>query len=228
MTTDKDLKRLVRARMKKTGEAYTTARAQVTRRKPAAPAPSATHTPGDYATLAGISEAAIRKNTGCGWERWVKTLDHHGASAMSHREIAELVRTKYGTGDWWTQYVTVGYERIKGLRERGQRRDGTYEVNKSRTISVPVKKLFDACSDASARHKWLGEPGVTVRTATSPKSMRLSWHDGTAVVLGFTPKGESKSSVSVQHMKIPAKAAAEQLKTYWSAKLDALAALLAK
>ena len=34
--------------------------------------------------------------------------------------IAEYVHTKYKVADWWTQTVTVGYERIKGLRARGQ------------------------------------------------------------------------------------------------------------
>jgi hypothetical protein len=229
MTANKDLKRLVRARMKKTGEAYTTARAQLTRKKakasaaePVAPSPS------DYATLAGISDDVIKKNTGCGWEKWVRSLDYHGAATLPHREIAEIVRTKYKVGDWWTQYVTVGYERIKGLRERGQRRDGTYEVSKSRTVDVSVKELFEACINASARRKWLDETGVTVRTATPPKSMRIRWHDGTIVVLGFTPKGEKKSSVSVQHSKLPSKAIADELKAYWARRLDALVELLTK
>ena len=87
MPTQKDLKRLVRARMHKTGEAYTSARAHVlakprtnnSRPSPATapvvevadvvtPAPS----PKDYAKLAGMSDAVIKKNTGCDWAKWVK------------------------------------------------------------------------------------------------------------------------------------------------------------
>ncbi len=68
MPRNKDLKRLVRARMKKTGEAYTAARAQITRKSPAkvvAPADvsSATATesvptpkPKEFATLAGLPD----------------------------------------------------------------------------------------------------------------------------------------------------------------------------
>src|SRR6185369_17849812 len=133
MTRNKDLKRLVRARMKKTGEAYTSARAQITRKSSSTPNPKI-----DYAKLAGMSDAVIKERTGCTWERWVKALDNKGADKMSHRDIATLVSEKYKVPSWWTQTVTVGYERIKGLRARGQRRDGSYETSKSRTFDVPV------------------------------------------------------------------------------------------
>ena len=233
MTQNKDLKRIVRARMKKTGEAYTAARAQVTRKSsakapaattPAAPAPS----PKDYARLAGMSDAVIKKNTGCAWDKWVKSLDYHGAEQMSHRDIAALVSEKYKVADWWTQSVTVGYERIKGLRARGQRRDGSYEASKSRTFNVPVATLFDAWADARVRRRWLDGATVKVRTATAPKSMRLGWNDGSIIAVGFIAKGTAKSSVAVQHTKLPNREAADHLKKYWSDRMDALAAVLAQ
>ncbi|CAN5701216.1 hypothetical protein BH23GEM1_BH23GEM1_01270 [soil metagenome] len=51
--------------------------------------------------------------------------------------------------------MTVGYERINGLRARGQRRDGSYEASKSRTFNVPVARLFDAWANPALRKKWL-------------------------------------------------------------------------
>src|SRR4051812_30391687 len=134
MPRQKDLKRLVRARMQKTGEAYTAARANITKKSPAKI---------DYARLAGMSDVKVKEKTGRTWKRWVRTLDHHGAEKLSHREIAELVGKRYKVPDWWTQTVTVGYERIKGLRARGQRRDGSFETSKSRTFDVPVSQLFE-------------------------------------------------------------------------------------
>ena len=228
MTRNKDLKRLVRTRMKKTGEAYTTARAQITRkpaarkRTVAAAAPAATADPKDYATLAGMSDAVIKQKTGCNWVRWVTALDYHGAEKMSHGEIARLVNEKYKIDGWWSQSVTVGYERIKGLRERGQRRDGTYEASKSRTFNVPVTELFEASKDPKLRKRWLGDETVKVRTATAPRTMRLGWSDGTIVAVGFTPKGAKKSSVAVQHTKLRDRESAERLKQYWSERFDAL------
>jgi hypothetical protein len=225
MPRQKDLKRLVRARMHKTGEAYTAARAQVLakpRAKPkSAPAP-------DYATIAGMSNAAIKQKTGCSWERWVRSLDYHGAASMSHRDIAKLVSTKYKVDSWWTQTVAVGYERIKGLRARGQQRDGTFRASKSRTFNVPVSTLFDAWMDAGVRKRWLNGANVRVRTATASKSIRLDWTDGSIIAIGFTSKGKSKSSVALEHSKLADRDAATAIKEYWSERLDALGEVLAQ
>ena len=235
MTENKDLKRLVRARMKKTGEAYTTARAQVTR-KPAtkkraastraSDAPVSASHPREYAAIAGMSDAAIKEKTGCTWATWVKSLDYYGAETMSHREIADLVHEKWNVEGWWSQSVTVGYERIKGLRAHGQRRDGSYEATKSRTYNVPVMKLFDAWADSKIRRTWLGENGVKLRTATAPKWVRLGWSDGGIVAAGFTAKGKDKSAVSVQHTKLADRESAQRFKEYWSERLDALGEML--
>jgi hypothetical protein len=145
---------------------------------------------------------------------------------MPHREIAALVSEKYKVADWWAQAVTVGYERIRGLRARGQRRDGSYEATKSRTFNVPVKTLYDAWADSRSRAKWLTGAAVKLRTATSPKSMRLGFHDGTIVAVGFMSKGAGKSVVAVQHEKLPDRETANRLKTFWSERLDALGEIL--
>jgi hypothetical protein len=239
MPRNKDLKRLVRARMKKTGEAYTSARSKVilkSRTNSVArsasgsdhrPASVSAEKPKDYAALAGMSDQALKAKTGCTWERWVRALDHHGAEQMSHRDIAALVHTKYKITGWWSQAVTVGYERIKGLRAKGQRRDGSYEASKSRTFNVPVSTLFDAWADAAVRRRWLNGTAVKVRTATAPKSMRLDWADRSIISVWFTAKGKSKSAVAVQHTKLPDRETADRLKRYWSERLVALGEVLA-
>ena len=233
MPTNKDLKRLVRARMKKTGEAYTAARSHITKtpkRKtastPARDSARAETKPADFAALAGMSDEKVKAKTGCTWERWVYALDRRGAGQMSHGQIATLVNEKYKVDGWWSQMVTVGYERIKGLRARGQRLDGTYEASKSRTFNVPLKALYDAWADASLRRRWLDGESVKVRTATAPKTMRLGWTDGSIVAVGFVPKGKGKSSVALAHTKLPDRATADRLKQYWSDRLDALGEVL--
>jgi len=231
MPRNKDLKRLVRARMKKTGEAYTSARAQILRKSKRsqsvrAPAVAVAPSKQDYAGLAGMSDASIKAKTGCNWERWVKALDRWGADKKSHRDIATMVSKTWKLDGWWAQTVTVGYERIKGLRARGQRRDGSYEATKSRTFDVPVENLFDAWANKSVRDRWLGDTTVKVRTATAPKSIRLGLGDGSILAIGFLPKGKSRSSVAVSQNKLPDKETATRLKQYWSEKLDALGGVL--
>ena len=156
MPANKDFKRLVRGRMQKTGESYTAARAHLLKQKPAAApasARSSTARPAtvDYAKLAGRSDAILKEKTGCTWERWVKALDYAQAYTWTHREIAKHVHEKYKVPGWWAQAVTVGYERIKGLRAVGQRRDGSFEANKSRTFAVPLVRLYRAFHDARTR-----------------------------------------------------------------------------
>lgn len=234
MPINKDFKRLVRGRMRKTGESYTSARANLLRKGAAKqPAPSASsasspsRAPAEYARIAGMSDEAVKAKTGCNWERWVWALDRVKANQWPHGEIAEYVCEKYQIDGWWAQMVTVGYERIRGLRERGQRRSGEYEATKSRTVPVSLTKLFRAFSLPRLRSQWL--PGVTVvvRKATPNRSIRLTWEDGTSVEGWFTSKERSKAQVQVQHRKLPGKEAAHRMKVYWTQRLDALAELVA-
>ena len=234
MPTQKDLKRLVRARMKKTGEAYTTARKQILtkRTSPKSAAAASARAPkspvlvaSDYADIAGMSDAVLKEKTGCTWDAWVGALDYHGAAEMEHRDIAKLVAEKFKIGPWWTQTVTVGYERIKGLRTRGQQRDGTFGATKSRTYNVPVETLFDAWMNPRTRNRWLNAK-VRVRVATSPKSMRLDWPDGGIIAVGFTSKGAAKSSVALEHSNLPDRDAATRVKEEWADRLDALGDVL--
>ncbi|MFL6247783.1 MAG: hypothetical protein ACJ74H_17295 [Thermoanaerobaculia bacterium] len=211
MPNQKDLKKIVRARMEKTGEAYTAARLHIVSKKP------------DYAAIAGMSDAAVKKATGRDWTQWVKTLDAERANEKPHREIARYV-SSIGTPDWWSQMVTVGYERIRGLREKGQRRGGEYEANKSRTFAVPVAKLFEMFAKAPKRKRWL-PMAMKVRTSNPNKTIRGSFDDGTLVQFYFVDKG-SKSTVAVQHQKLAGKDASNASKKLWAERLDALAELL--
>jgi hypothetical protein len=222
MTRNKDQKRLIRSRMRKTGESYTSARAQILS-KPAPHAPQLSAPA--MAELAGIADSTIKNRTGRTWAEWVRALDADNAAARPHGEIAQLVRRKHGVGDWWTQSVTVGYERIKGLRERGQRRGGAFEASKSKTFNYSPAVVFRAWSDAATRRKWLGVD-ATIRTATAPKTIRLTWPDGTIVIGYLTPKGPDKTQLAVTHTKLATKAVADATKSDWAARLSALGALL--
>jgi uncharacterized protein YndB with AHSA1/START domain len=233
MTRDKDRKRIIRNRMKNTGESYTAARRQVLARavkRTSPPRPAAnvetSRTARSHAPV--TSDEAIKRQTGYSWDAWVGMLDAEGAAAMAHRDIARLVHQKYGVADWWSQAVTVGYERLKGRREPGQRLNGAYEVSKSKTFNVPVAALFDAFADNSTRRRWLDGINATIRTATAPKSMRLQWPDGTIVALWFAGKGDGKSTVALAHTKLTSRADLEKARADWGARLDRLSRLLAR
>lgn len=217
MTKNADFKRLVRARMQKTGESYAAARAQMLD----APPPL----PDEYAELAGMSDAAVQRRTGQTWPEWVAALDAAGAGSLDHAAIAVHVREQWpDIGGWWAQTVTVAYERIRGRREVGQMSSGAFAANKSRTFPVSVAVLYAAFAD-EVRDAWMGEPAV-VRTATENRSMRLTWPDGTVVSAWFTEKGPDKSSVAIQHEKLDGEARRQLEKEQWGERLDQLGATL--
>lgn len=221
MPANKDFKRLVRARMQKTGEPYTAARVHLLKTKPFAAAP-------DYATVAGKSDTILKEKTGRTWNSWVAILDRTEAYTWPHRDIAKYLRGEYQLPGWWAQMVTVGYERIKGLRAIGQRRDGSFEASKSKTIAVPLARLYGAFHNSRIRARWLPKIRLTIRSTTPEKSMRIAWPDGTRLEVGFTAKGTAKSQVALAHGKLPDRNTAAELKRYWTDRLAALEEVLTR
>lgn len=219
MTRQQSFKRKVRARMERTGESYTAARRQLIAagERPAADPP-------EFEPL--VSEDAVRRATGRGWDQWFALLDDWGATARPHREIARWLGDEHGVDGWWSQSVTVMYERARGLRAPGQRPDG-WEVSASKTVAVPVERLFEGFSDEALRERWLPGAELSLRTATAPRSARYDWEDGsTRVVVGFEAKGESKSTIAIVHQKLPDAETAEEMKAYWRERVLALKVML--
>ena len=205
MTRQKSFKRLVRARMDKTGESYTAARAMLLAAAEEAP-PLAT------------SDERIRERTGRGWEEWFDLLDEWGAAALSHRDIARRVAAELGIDPlaWNAQAITMSFERSRGLRAVGQRADG-FAITAQKTVAVPVERLFDAFADDRLRE----------RTATRPRSARFDWDGGDSRVnVTFAAKSDASSLVAVEHARLADAGEAERMKAYWRERLTALKAEL--
>jgi Domain of unknown function (DUF4287) len=217
MTRQKSFKRLVRARMDKTGESYTSARAALL----TAAEPDATESP-----ALTMSDDAIRERTGRGWEDWFDLLDEWGATERSHKEIATWLREEHDTGGWNSQSITVSYERARGLRAVGEHADG-FTVTASKTIDVPIDTLYDAFIDVEQRRRWLPDAELHERTATRPKSARFDWGDTTTrVVVGFESKANGKSVAALAHEKLPDAAEAERMKAFWRERVAVLKEVL--
>ncbi len=150
------------------------------------------------------SGQAVRRSTGRDRDEWFAQLDAWGTAGRTHGEIAAWIMNEHGVDNWWAQTLTVDYEQARGLRPPGGSRDGTFAISASKTVSVPVKRLFEAFGDAELRERWL--PGAVLR--------------------GFTAKGRGKSQVALQHEPLPDARAAEKAKAYWRERLAALKTLL--
>lgn len=173
------------------------------------------------------SGEAVRRATGRERDDWFGLLDAWGAADRAHGEIAAWLMGEHGVDNWWSQTLTVDYEQARGLRAPGGRRDGMFEVSASKTVAVPVERLFAAFVDAELRERWL--PGAELRERTSQpgRSARFDWEDGgTRIVVGFSAKGEHKSHAAVLHERLPDAEAAATAKAYWRERMAALKALL--
>jgi|SRR5215218_2357828 hypothetical protein len=213
MPTQRSFKRLVRARMEKTGESYTAARARLL----AAEEPKATEGP-----ALSMSDDAIRAKTGRGWEGWFDLLDDWGAADRPRAEAVRWLADAHAIEGWNAQAVTVNYERARGLRAVGEHADG-FTVTASKTVAVPVDRLYEAFVDADVRARWLPAAQLSVRTTSRPRSARFDWgDDGTRVVVAFIAKGEAKSTAALAHERLPDARAAERMKAFWRDGVSAL------
>ena len=219
MTRQKTFKRKVRARMQKTGESYTAARRRLIAAGERPEAEAAEFEP-------PMSDDAIRERTGRGWDEWFTLLDAWEAASRPHPDVARWLRDEHGVDGWSAQSVTVGYERARGLRAPGQRPDG-WSVTASKTVAVPVERLYAAFGDDGLRERWLPGAELHVRTASPPKSARYDWEDGsTRVIVGFYAKGDGRSQVALEHARLPDADTAEEMKSWWRERVGALKEML--
>jgi hypothetical protein len=173
------------------------------------------------------SDEAVLGATGRSYEDWFRLLDEAGMAARRHGEIASALSDHHGVDSWWAQTVTVGYERARGLRPAHGGRDGLFSVSASKTVGVPVERLFEAFTEDDLRARWLPEGGLRERTSQPGRSARFDWGDGqTRVNVGFHPKGAARTQVAVAHERIADAETAEQTRQRWRERLNALKALL--
>ena len=218
MTTQKTFKHRVRTRMAKTGESYTAARRQLIAK---GDQPEAAPT---YEPL--WSDERVTEATGRGWDAWFALIDAWDGAHRTHPEIASRLVAEHGVTGWYAQSITVGYERARGLRAPGQHADG-WSVTATKTIGVPVERLFAAFEDDALREEWLPGAELRLRTARPSKSARYDWEEGSSRVdVGFDDLGETKSRVAIQHARLPDGETAEEMKTWWRGRVSALKTLL--
>ena len=218
MTTQKLFKRRVRARMANTGERYTAARRQV--------APVREQLETDRARLASARELAsdekLTEATGKDWQAWIAILDGWGAREHRHAEIVAYLRSDHAVPAWWTQTITNGYERARGLRAKHQQADG-FTIYASKTIAVPLDTLFDAFVDEPSRARWLADGQMSLRSSQRGKVARFDWANGrTRILVTFEAKGPAKATAHVSHERLPDADAAEAAKAAWKKRLAAL------
>jgi hypothetical protein len=244
MTKARKLKKIIRERSAKTGERYTAARRQVllARDKRATP-PVATAAPvRRSAPRTGISDPAVAKKTGHGFDHWFAVLDAFDVASKGHTAAAAHLHSIHGVPGWHAQMISVAYERARGIRAVNQASSGRFQVSVSKTMGASVAAVAAAIGDARRRGQWLkgADPDlrralnaafggakpkqVTLKNANSGR-LRYAWGGAVEIRITGKPKGGG-CSVVADNMALKDAGHVERRRAAWRVALDALKAHL--
>lgn len=218
MTKQESFKRAVRARMTKTGEKYGAARRALIagQAQPWVEEPE-------------TSDEAVKAGTGRTWDEWCAIIDEWPERADGHAAMARRMGDEHLENGWWAQTVIVGYERIRGLRTKYLRADGTFAGSVTRTIDVDPAELRADLFDPARQAAIVGGGPTTggaadpaalqVELRSRPSSKRVRWaidpdHGSPEFSIEARPDGRVR--VSIQHESLPSTEAVEAWKKFWA------------
>jgi hypothetical protein len=165
-----------------------------------------------------MADEAVRAATGRDWAEWRAALDATGAAAMPHPAIVRLV-ADHGTTGWWSQMVTVGYERMIGRRVIGQRCAGDYAASASRTMPCDMDTAMARWRAlADGRIEFAGALAESEpRASTTPKwrYWRVDLDNGSHVTVMASAKPDGRALLAVNHEKLADGRAASAAKAFW-------------
>jgi hypothetical protein len=200
--------------MEKTGERYGAAR-RVLIEQASAPKQR------QWSSEPEMAEETLREATGRGWDEWCEVLDAWPGHGGGHTAIATHLREEHGVEGWWAQTITVGYERITGLRLPHQQPDGTFTAGKSRTVTVDVKLIREMLLDDEARADLFPGLETELRSKPTSKVLRIGIGPGTAQI-ALDPQADDRVKITIAHDRLPTAEAVEEWKGYWSDWLEAV------
>ncbi|MDX1450643.1 MAG: hypothetical protein R3246_16465, partial [Acidimicrobiia bacterium] len=152
---------------------------------------------------------------------WVELIEAWPGHSEGHTAIAAWLQSEHDVDGWWAQSVTVGYERIVGIRLPHQMSDGTFTANKSKTITADadvIEKMLrhpDDHADLFPGHE------AELRSRPDTKVVRIGIGGGVAI-FDVQSRENGRSRVVVTHEKLPSLDSVERWKFYWHEWLEAL------
>jgi len=211
MTKNEAFKKRIRLRMEKTGERYNAARRALI---------SNDLKPG-WVSHPEVPNENVAAATGKSWNEWRAILDEWGATDADHPRIATYLAEHHGLDGWWSQSVTIGYERITGRRLPNQMSDGTFTAIKNRTMHGSAADLRSLLDDDQTRLELFGGRATQALSRPGVKTPRFAVGPGIAKVT-ITDKGDGRMTIGVEHEKLPTADDVAEWKFFWTDWLDAI------
>jgi hypothetical protein len=174
-----------------------------------------------WVAVPDMSDDTLRDSTGRGWDEWCDIIDAWEGHDAGHTAIAAHVNQVHGVDGWWSQTVTVGYERITGLRLPYQQPDGSFTTSKSRTVTTDAAALREMLLDETDRSDLFPGLSTELRSRPASKVIRLAIGPGTAQI-AVDPQADGKAKVAIAHERLPSIEDVDEWKNYWAEWLDAI------
>ncbi len=172
-----------------------------------------------------FSDAAYRKATGKTWPQWRRVLRTMGAAELPHAEIAARLSSGHGVSGWWSQSITVAFEREIGRREVGEIAGG-YAVSVSKTLAGSKDKALAAWQKLVGRRREFDRVALagapSVRRTAKWRYWRVPLADGSRVFVGIGSKPGGKAILGLGHEKLPDARAVRRWKVFWRSLLQEL------
>lgn len=171
------------------------------------------------------SDAAIRAQTGQGWDDWIDAIDAGAGRDAAHPQIVEWVMANSEQNGWWSQGIAVSFERMTGRRLAGQMPDGTFTANRSRTLHADRDILRELIAAEQTRDALLGFE-TEFRSKLASKTYKvLIGRDGEplgGLLFTFDPAANGRTKLAIMHEKLQMLDEIELWKAHWGDWLDAL------
>ncbi len=163
-----------------------------------------------------------REATGKGWDDWCDIIEAWDGHREGHAAIARYIAANYDVTHWWAQGITIGYERITGLRVLHQMTDGTFAASKSKTLDIDVAELRAMLIDDDIRKELIIGYDSVLRSKPTSKALRIAFDEG-AALFSFDSAAKGRTRITVTHEKLASSEDADRWRFYWTEWLDALA-----
>lgn len=197
--------------------------------------------------VATITDESVQAKTGRNWSEWLKVLDEFGGKEKGHKAMAKYLLEVQGLTPWWSQMVTVQYERSRGLRAVNERPKG-FGVSVSRTVACPLESAWNAWAEAQELSRWFTtqakqdfreggryenadkDSGTFLRIVPM-KRIKFTWEQskhnpGSEVEVTFEPTKTGKVRMVLSHEKLASQKEVEDLREGWSWAMDSLKSYL--
>jgi uncharacterized protein YndB with AHSA1/START domain len=185
-----------------------------------------------------ISDAAVHKATGRGWDEWFALLDAAGARDWSHKEIVAWLAANGDLSGWWCQSVAAAFEKATGKRVLGGTADAGFQVGVRITMAARIEAVWDALVSPAGKALWLGSetaelvPGATYEAPDGTGGeirvvkpldrirfthSRLGAAAASTVQIALVRSAEAKTAITYHHEKLRDLDERELMRRHWKA-----------